>query len=227
MKTKRKNRTHQVREEILKRISRLEPGDCLGTELELAQELKVSRNIFREAVNRLNGLGIIESRQNQGLIVKKPDISSIFEEILPFYAIDKMSILELVHMRFSLEMGAVMFAVEQAEEKDIQEFRKLADKYKKDSESGRAVHELFATDAEFHGLILKCAGNSFLQSIHEVLMRYFGKMVRNIKLPFDPPDFTVWEHLAVAEAIAKRDKESACSILKRHLLTLTENIKNL
>ena len=50
-----------IRREIGRRC--LSPGEVIGTEGGLAKELGVSRNAVREAVGRLRGLGLVESRQ--------------------------------------------------------------------------------------------------------------------------------------------------------------------
>jgi GntR family transcriptional repressor for pyruvate dehydrogenase complex len=54
--------------------SDLKAGDSLPGEVELANRMGVSRNVVREALSRLQSLGILESRKRRGIIIAEPDI---------------------------------------------------------------------------------------------------------------------------------------------------------
>src|SRR5674476_2799 len=59
-------------DEIVDRIAsgELKDGDMLASQDELARSLGVSRASLREALNRLNLLGLVESRHGSGTFVK-------------------------------------------------------------------------------------------------------------------------------------------------------------
>lgn len=46
------------------------PGDRIPSEHELKERFNVSRNTIRAALNRMNALGIIETRQGDGTYLK-------------------------------------------------------------------------------------------------------------------------------------------------------------
>jgi GntR family transcriptional regulator len=63
----------QIADELRNRIESgaLEPGQQLPTELALREEFGASRNTVRDAIKRLSGLGLVESRPGSGTFVTK------------------------------------------------------------------------------------------------------------------------------------------------------------
>lgn len=51
------------------KLGRFAPGDKLHTEARLAEQFAVSRTVMREAVPRLKSLGLVDSRQGNGVFV--------------------------------------------------------------------------------------------------------------------------------------------------------------
>src|SRR6516165_2450002 len=69
----RKNKVH---EEVAKQIERLilnklSPGDKLPGERELAELLQVSRSSIRDAIRRLELIGLVQPRQGAGTVVRE------------------------------------------------------------------------------------------------------------------------------------------------------------
>ena len=50
------------------------PGDVLPGEIELAEQLNVSRTIIRESLSRFRMFGIVDARRRRGMILQSPDI---------------------------------------------------------------------------------------------------------------------------------------------------------
>ena len=65
----------QVYNQLLKMIIRreLKPGDRLPSEMVLCDQMGVSRNTLRAALNKLDALGFTVSRQGGGTYVKEVD----------------------------------------------------------------------------------------------------------------------------------------------------------
>src|SRR5438105_4589883 len=81
-------RAATLAEQIRRRIQteRLRDGDLFMTEAQVAEEYGVSRNITREAVSKLQALGILESRKRKGLIVRLPNPVKLLSHSLPSLA---------------------------------------------------------------------------------------------------------------------------------------------
>ncbi len=214
LKKSNNNLTQQVVDELLERILGIHPGDCLGTEANLTEEFNVSRNILREAVNRLKGLGILESRQNQGLVVRKPDMIDIFETVLPFYAVNDLSFKELFDLRYCLETGAVGLAVERATEEQLKDLEDCAMDYVQKLKPGIAKDELTEIEVKFHTKLLNAANNKFISSMYAVIIKYFQEAPGYFESWPNLPEEECWKHLLLARAMARRDRQTACALIR-------------
>ena len=75
-------RRNKVYEEVAKQIERLilkklNPGDKLPSERELAEMLKVSRSSIRDAIRSLELMGLVEPRQGAGTIVLETSVDGL------------------------------------------------------------------------------------------------------------------------------------------------------
>ena len=70
-------RTHQIADSLARRLldGSYKVGDRLPTERELAAEFGTNRNAIREAVKRLEGLGMVRARQGSGIYVEEIELS--------------------------------------------------------------------------------------------------------------------------------------------------------
>jgi DNA-binding FadR family transcriptional regulator len=70
-------RTHQIADLLARRVldGLYKVGDRLPTERELAAEFGTNRNAIREAVKRLEGIGMVKARQGSGIYVEEMELS--------------------------------------------------------------------------------------------------------------------------------------------------------
>ena len=59
---------------------RLSPGDRLPSEVQLVEQLGVSRTVVREAVSRLRNAGLVEPRQGSGVFVLAPRVKPVMRK---------------------------------------------------------------------------------------------------------------------------------------------------
>lgn len=80
----RRSISDQVYDIIVKKIADGEwkKGDKIPSEIELAQELKVSRSTLKMALQKLNTLGIIETRVGEGSFVRDFSFNAFLSELL-------------------------------------------------------------------------------------------------------------------------------------------------
>src|SRR6187455_272607 len=102
------SRTSRLAEQIRDRIAtaQFSDGDLFMTEAQLAKEYGVSRNIAREAVSQLRGLGILEGRKSKGLLVRRPNPVRLLSHSLTALAQSEDDVDELAKLRYVLEVGA-------------------------------------------------------------------------------------------------------------------------
>ena len=202
-----------IRREIGRRG--LSPGEVIGTEGELAKKLGVSRNAVREAVGRLRGLGLVESRQGKGLVVAQSDPAEVMRLVLPQYVVDRSSLASLSELRYCIELGAVEMAVERASKEQVLRLVEL----------GREFEELInddpveadRVDEAFHETLLAGTASQLLQDMHVVITGFFRRAPQECEGWYLRKEPRAWEHAAIADAFMERDADRARVLLRGHL----------
>src|SRR3954467_8691902 len=135
------SRTTQLADQIRRRIAAeaLSEGDLFMTEAQLSKEYGVSRNIAREAVSQLRGLGILEGRKSKGLLVRRPNPVQLLSHSLPALAQSEDDVNELAKLRYVLEAGGIELAVNNATEEQIASLKQLASEYEHARRSGAGL----------------------------------------------------------------------------------------
>jgi GntR family transcriptional regulator, transcriptional repressor for pyruvate dehydrogenase complex len=199
--------------------SGLKPGEAFAREADLEKELNVSRPVLREAISRLRGLGILESRQCVGLIVSKPDPVELFGKAFQSWVVDSINLVELAEMRYSLEVGAVEIAARRATGEQLARLDELAREFTQHLASKSSARSLDDIEFDFHRTILEATHNSMLIRMHHIIAAYFLRSAREVT-GWDvqgSDENSAWEHRAVAKALADRSAERARVILAGHL----------
>ncbi len=117
-------------------------GGRLPSERQLMTTLGLSRNSIREALRSLENMGIIESRHGKGnFLVNHIDqsLDSIFSLLL---FMNECSSQEVSELRRSIEIGAYLLAVNQADDTAIQALALSLDRLKNSSVKDRAQMEI-------------------------------------------------------------------------------------
>ncbi|MFH1007746.1 MAG: FCD domain-containing protein [Candidatus Latescibacterota bacterium] len=216
----------QIAGRIHQRIRRrnMQPGDALGTELGLAEEFDVSRNVVREAIGRLRALGIVRSRQRTGLVVGQTDPIRLFEQGLPlFLSGESANIFELAKLRYVLETGAVHLAVQHASDAQIHRMAALSDRMARMVQQNRE-DQADSLEAQFHGLILEATDSQLLSRMHVVVSRYFAETSNRVSQFGRMEAKDAMEHQRIAQAFARRDAETAQRYLEQHLRMILDHV---
>ena len=196
-------------------------GDTVCTELELAELLGVSRNLVREAVARLRGMGIVEKRRNRGIILCQPVPGDVLRKTMPYFAASRRGLSELLDVRYALEMGAVSLAIRRATDADVATLKRGAERYRRSALAARGPRKSDHWDVLFHCAILDATHSDLLRDMHQVVYEFFAQA----------PSEDNWrsldkrsarEHLVIARAFERRDADKARRALEEHLRFLLE-----
>jgi GntR family transcriptional repressor for pyruvate dehydrogenase complex len=212
---------HGVLQEI--RARGLGEGDLFMTEAEIESHYKVSRNIAREAVSRLHGLGVLESRQGKGLLVGKPDPVALLSDTIDLSVSTASDLAHVAQLRYVLEVGASDLAAESATEEETERLLAVTDEHVRLVEGkrkgGREEREI---EADFHGLILAMTHSPLVAGMHRVLADYFESAATQVEGWTQVQPHALWQHRAIAEAIRQRDPEQVRALMRQHLRPVLE-----
>ena len=149
---------------------KLNVGDSIPKELELAERLGVSRTVIREALLRLRVMGLIESKKKKGAVITSPDIFGIISKSVNPHILDQSTLKEMFELRLILEIGMADFIFQRITPADIKELKKIVSK-----EPDATQDYLFNIEHEiaFHGKLYEITGNETLKKFQRMLLPVF------------------------------------------------------
>lgn len=161
----------QIASRIGRRILQgdLKPGSKLPRELELLDQLQVSRTTLREALTILSSKGFLEAKQRVGTRVRESEHWNTLDPMVMSWhgeADESSLILELFEMRLAVEPQAARLAAQRATHDDIKAINKaLAAMGDNHGDAAKAIE----ADISFHLRIIEAARNRFLMPISSVI----------------------------------------------------------
>jgi GntR family transcriptional regulator, transcriptional repressor for pyruvate dehydrogenase complex len=203
-------------EQILELIERdeLGPGDRLPTVQALAARFAVAAPTMREALRRLQAVGVVELRHGSGVYVRHAGRRVVLPNPFPGrLAIE--TILDLLDARLLIEPHLAGLAAH-ADEPAIAELAALIERAGQLLE-GSHDKPLTAANLGFHRSVARCSGNAVLgQVIDSLLDLYQPEQMEILRLYADRVHDHE-EHAAILQAIQAHDPALASERMQRHL----------
>ncbi len=196
-------------------------GDRLPPIMEMAKRFSVGHPTIREALKKLETMGIVEIRHGSGVYVSRS------EEVLvlasPDYpgTVTKKLLLDLIDTRMPLEMKSVAEAVKNATLDDLVEMRRLLKQAGDNFDNDVVLNE---TNMGFHRQIAIASGNTVLLQLLDVLRDLFTEEQRLILGIFGSRDRDHREHLAILESLENRDEAIGVERMRKHLQGVADSI---
>jgi DNA-binding FadR family transcriptional regulator len=215
LKSRPATQAHELARKIRQRIQgeQLADGSLFMTEAQLAAEYGVSRTVAREAVSRLQALGILEGRKRKGLLVRHPDPLRLFSTSLPSLVASPDDLQDLVQLRYALEVGAIELAIRTATDDQLEQLGQITEQMEQalceDMHSDRSVQ----LDLEFHAQILRMTGSRLIAGMQQILVQFFQIAPHSEKTAASA-ERIIWEHRELFNAIRDRDIERARAMIR-------------
>ncbi|NJD11643.1 MAG: FadR family transcriptional regulator [Gemmatimonadetes bacterium] len=189
-------------------------GDRLPAIMEMARRFGVGHPTVREALKKLEAMGVVEIRHGAGVFVSRS------QEVLllasPDYAgiVTRKLLLDLVQTRIPLEVEAISCAARHATPAHLARMRELLDRAVGNLDDDE---QLNTANMGFHREIALASNNSVLAQIVNVLSDLFGDEQRLILDIFGSRAEDHREHVALLEALEARDEALCAELMRKHL----------
>jgi GntR family transcriptional repressor for pyruvate dehydrogenase complex len=204
----------KISEEIVNQLKdvifegKLMPGEKLPSERELAKSLNVSRVSLREALNVLQGMGLVEIQQGNRTFVRPITTRSIHDPLVSFSKASPTNILSLMEIRKYLELGSASLAAERATNEEIQQLEKILKEMEEDLKRNRLGSK---SDFDFHSAIARATHNEayihIMQTIYDLLQEPLRIAYGDIFRKKDKRRKLLLQHQSMFKAIRDHDPE--------------------
>jgi len=215
-------KARRVSETIARRIQRaiskgkLEPGEKLPAERDLAKQLSVSRVSVREAYRSLAELGLLSVKRGAegGAFIADVDHQPVTRSLSLMLRLGRTSHEELTEARVLIEPPIARLAALRGDANDIRQLEELV---KKQEQAMKGNGNPRRYDLQFHRLVAQCTKNlpliMMMNSLADLALEAFA----HIDIGRDVKRHVVDFHLRVLEAIRHRDGEAAYAEMLRHV----------
>lgn len=208
--------SQSVADNILSMITiekRFSVGDKLPNELDLSEELNVSRTTLREAIRILVALDILEIQRGKGTYVKENAFKK--QQDLEQLSNIKVNAKDLYEMRLIFEPEAAYYAALRATDSEIKRIIEFGKKVEKEISNHQD-----RTDDEhsFHKAIAQATHNEFMNKLMPILYQAISKGVY-LSLQSDKAiEDTINDHRMIMEFLEQRNAEGAKNAMKIHIM---------
>jgi len=192
-----------MREAILSGV--LEPGERL-MEIQLAEEMGVSRTPVREAIRKLELENFVVMIPRKGAYVagvSSKDVADVFE------------------IRSALEGLAAGLAAERITEDELEQMERVL--FYRANEGEMDLEQIVKSDTDFHALVYSASRNErliqILANLREQIQRF---RATSLAVP-GRNKLALEEHRMIVEALRRHDGEEAQALAMAHIVT-AENV---
>ena len=202
-------------------INTLKPGDMLPPERELVQMFGVSRSTIRDAIRRLETVGLLEPRQGVGTVVREVSVDTVVRPVANVLLQKRKGINELLDVRMIIEPALAARAALHASPGQIAELHAILERQ---DEKVRRAELATEEDSAFHYAIALAADNSVMLKLVHVLMDV-SRETRERSLQFGGrQEKSLAGHRRILTAIEQGDAAAAKAAMRRHLLEIEKII---
>ncbi len=213
---------NDIAEKILSYIveQSLKPGDKLPSEKILSENLRVSKFPLREALSRLQALGIISVMHGKGAFVAEFNVKEILLKLSPILRNQSgLNVLHIVEARIALECPVAELAAMRRNEQIINELEVKLNEMERELNNRDAF---INADIEFHEILASATENP----IFEDLVAIFHNLMHIVQVSF-PDDIkarskSLEYHKEIFTAVRDRNPEQARTSMRKHLENIME-----
>lgn len=198
----------------------LKPGERFPPERDLAQRLEVSRPSLREGLQKLEALGLVETRQGGGTYVSPVLAPAFTDPLVQLFQRHPETVYHLLEFRHALEGISAFYAAGRATETDREILRRRIEAMEEANRRGDPADEAEA-DAEFHLAIAEAAHNVVLlhimRGLFDLLRRGIVSSRERLYSRGGVREILLRHHRALYDALVAGRAEAARDAAHEHL----------
>jgi len=202
----------------------LNPGEKLPPERDLAKALNVSRASLREALNKLQAMGLLEIQRGNCTFIRPVTTRSIDDPLVSFIKSSRSNILKVFELRKYLEIDAVFLAAERATNDEI---KKLSRNLKTMEKDLKQNHLGANADSNFHHNIVIATHNliyvHIMNTIYDLLQEELRITWGRVFYNNEAREELFQQHKNIYKAIKEHNPKKGWEAAYIHMSFVQEN----
>jgi GntR family transcriptional repressor for pyruvate dehydrogenase complex len=210
----------RVAEEVARRIQALildgtfKPGAPLPAERMLSQRFGVSRGSVRDALRKLEMIGLLHSKHGQGTFPQELSVANLVTPLASVLTYSRELQDELMDVRRMFEPAVARVAATRVTNAEIAELEGIVAAQQAKLASGEPA---LSEDAAFHAALARATHNRIIVRIMETLNDLLTESREAAMQQRGRPLRSVQAHTSVVEALRRRDADGAARAMHDHI----------
>jgi len=197
------------------------PGMKITSEVQLSNELNVSRMSVREAIEKMVALNVLTKKRGGGTYVSDLSPSIYINGLIQMMLFDKDELLDVVEFRKVIEVDSAAMCAQRCDDSTILALEKY---YYIMLENSKSSETFTDADHMFHVEIAKGTKNSLIIKVNEILTDIWRAQQKELN-HYLGSSKGIEDHAKILAAIKNRDSELAALYMRRHLTRTIEEIR--
>jgi GntR family transcriptional repressor for pyruvate dehydrogenase complex len=197
---------------------RLQPGDRLPSERDLAERLGSGRNAVREAIAMLAALGVVESRPQSGIYLRELRPQSSFEALVMLSRLGReptsSEISETIEVRAALERAAMELACARRDDEDLATLDRILQETEAILDEKGNIADV---DNAFHLALVSATHNAILVRVLNPFYEFALARRRHFFARHQCAKTSHRDHKQIVEAVRTRDAARAIKLIHDHI----------
>ena len=201
---------------------KLKDGEKLFSERKLAERFEVSRVTVREALKRLEQIGLIVSQARGGFKIRRPSADSLIEPLMGIITFSEEDNKNIIEVRRILEVNSIPLICKSISSKNIEEIYTIIENMEKNIND----YDLFSDyDYFFHLKLAQTTNNPVLFGLLTSIRKILREEIKELAKFENNRKNTLKLHKLIIEAIEKKEVEEAKKFTNLHFDNVEDAIR--
>lgn len=200
---------------------RYKAGARLPSITAMARDFAVGAPTVREALTKLETVGIVDIRHGSGVYVGRESDALVISNPIYEGTVSKKLLADLIEARIPVEVLSARLAAEHATPEHLDEMARLLDQAGSNLDDAALLNQV---NLAFHRQIAVASGNTVVRQLLEVLTSVFRSEQRLILHIHGTREGDHREHLEIYEVLRLKDPARAARCMQAHLESVRERI---
>jgi GntR family transcriptional repressor for pyruvate dehydrogenase complex len=200
---------------------KMNAGDQVPTETELAEQFAVSRTVVREAINTLKSRGLVEVTPGKGTFITQPPIDTVIDSLNVILELEDHSFDDLTVARRLLEIPIARLAALNANPNNLSA---LEDYLQKMEAATDDAEEFIHWDTAFHSELARATQNMVLAILVQPIVTMMESTREAVAHVPEMVERALGFHHKIFEAVRDGDEAAAENIMHDHLDQVSNDI---